>query len=645
MKWIIKEDGSIGVKHQNLTLDGGFPKMNGKGIRTLSVHVTEKNYGGTITYSTLEGNIITDLLVVGDKLALETRLEGFEHAPHWIHPIGDLSVTGGDRFFKQGFGFAGPSGIYPLDKELDGKCLESYLATGIISDSNETIVFGCFDNTRFLHRATLRGYAKRSGLNDQHFGEMNYLLESGFSTEGILCEGSLQLPTLYFMAGCDPLQIFVDFARELANANGVSKCKDSRYHFCSWYHRGPYYNIHDLNEMLTGLERIDPKPELQAIQIDDGYYPAVGDWLLPSYKFPNTLKEAFRLINEKGYQPGVWVAPFMVGSNSEVAKNHPDWLLKDIEGNKIVEFHCIEQGYQNESHNDDFTYVLDSSHPEAFAYLRTVFSTMRKWGAAVYKTDFMDWGYRDSLTVQRYTPGKTSAEYFMDVIKMIRNEIGEESYWLACISPFAPLVGYADGMRIGNDMACTWTLNEAAHLMRESAASQYMNGVLWQNDPDVTYIRDILIKHTKEQREAVAIWNSIIGGCVSTSDPFHRINQDALKLWRFIKPSKEVTAALIIDWDKAGLKNTAVRHYPKQNAWSVFTINIFDEEKTIIRKIESLTGESKLHVYEWGIDHIEYLGEKEELVFDMKPTSGKLYYLTKDNRPPASAMTLGGIDK
>ncbi|MGE5557992.1 MAG: hypothetical protein ACM3WV_05195 [Bacillota bacterium] len=55
---------------------------------------------------------------------------------------------------------------------------------------------------------------------------------------------------------------------------------------------------------------------------------------------------------------------------------------------------------------------MDTSHPEAFAYLRHVFRTLRKWGAVFYKIDFLDWGFKDSTKVKRHAPGKTSMQYF-----------------------------------------------------------------------------------------------------------------------------------------------------------------------------------------------------------------------------------------
>ncbi|MCL1888857.1 MAG: alpha-galactosidase [Kiritimatiellaeota bacterium] len=641
LRWVLEKDGRVGVTYKGVRLEAGYPHMDGKPARPLETRFTAAPNGGVLRLATMDGEIT--LTFGGDEnaLTLDTTLEGFERAPHWTQPFARMTIKGADRFFKQGFGFGGPSGLYALDEKLDGQMLESYMATGLLNGRGETVVFGPLDNTRFLHRATLATEVRRFGLNDQFRERPAHFLEAGFSTEGVACGGKLVLPTLWFMAGDEPFDVFTRFAEALAKANHVKPLKASRYHFCSFYQRGTYFDMRDLAGFLDGLEKLSPKVELQTIQLDAGYHPRLGDWLLPCHKFPNTVKEAFDLIRAKGYVPGVWVGPFMVGSESELAKQHPDWLLRDASGDKIRGMQSFDGG-TCDIFSDEYIHVLDTSHPGAFEHLRHVFATMREWGARFFKTDFLDWGFRDSLEVRRHTPGKTSCEYFMDVARMIRETIGEDSYWLACISPFANMAGLADGMRIDNDRGCSWHSQGIANLMRECAADHYMNGILWQNDPDVSYVRDLLINYTPEQREALAIWNSLLGLSVNTSDPFHRVDPRALALWRFVKPSAKVESAKIMDWGKTGLKDTIVRAYPGRKAWAAYVMNVGGEARTVLRSVKQLIGRDKAHAYEWGPEKIRYAGELDTLVFDLRPTSGVLWYLCEGKCPPPPGMSLGG---
>ena len=90
----------------------------------------------------------------------------------------------------------------------------------------------------------------------------------------------------------------------------------------------------------------------------------------------------------------------------------------------------------------------------------------------------------------RHDLTRTSVEAFRSVLQMIREEIGEDSYWLACIAPYAPCLGLADGMRVSNDAGPSWSEGSQGNMIEETLASQYFNNVFWQNDPDCVVLRD-----------------------------------------------------------------------------------------------------------------------------------------------------------
>jgi hypothetical protein len=273
---------------------------------------------------------------------------------------------------------------------------------------------------------------------------------------------------------------------------------------------------------------------------------------------------------------------------------------------------------------------------------------MKKWGATMYKTDFMDWGVRDSTQYQRHTPGKTSVQYFIDVIEMIREEIGPESYWLACISPYAQFLGLADGMRIGNDMACTWSKRSATHILTETVATQYFNGILWQNDPDVTYVRDIVTEFSDIETKAIAIWNAMSGGSVNTSDPLHRLSPDAVKLWRFLQPGPtfdQHPRTIYLGWEKSGIKNIAVREIPSREAYAIYAINIEDAPVNEVINVKQATGWDSAHIYLWDVGSSCYLGKKDEFTAKLPVHGGQLFYVAKEMTPPPEEMTIYGVTK
>lgn len=72
--------------------------------------------------------------------------------------------------------------------------------------------------------------------------------------------------------------------------------------------------------------------------LDDGWfgnkYPrendraGLGDWQVNRKKLPNGVPYLVKTANEKGVEFGIWIEPEMVNPSSELAENHPDWILR-----------------------------------------------------------------------------------------------------------------------------------------------------------------------------------------------------------------------------------------------------------------------------------------------------------------------------
>lgn len=308
---------------------------------------------------------------------------------------------------------------------------------------------------------------------------------------------------------------------------------------------GVFHNLDQktLEEYLDGFKQYHEEVPFTHIQIDAGYFPACGDWLDDFYRFPQGLKHAAETILKAGYEPGIWIGPFMVGDTSRLFREHPDWMLKDRKGGYVHPWQWYNEpkpwGYADYDY-----YVLDTSHPDAMEYLRTVFTTLRQWGITLFKTDFMFWGLQNSANVIRHTPGKTSVEYYRDILKMIRESIGEDAKWLGCIAPFIPSLGFVDIMRVAGDVGAQWEEDGfgPSNMIQELVADQYFNNVYWQNDPDAVMLRDFHISLKPAQIEALALLAAMSGSTIYTSDPIHKIGKDRLDFLRFIRPRHLVNA-------------------------------------------------------------------------------------------------------
>ncbi len=643
----INPNGTYNINTGDIYLRNCIPAIDGQAVIPVSSTISHHENGSTVIYQLTQGTIKLTFTKAEQSMVIKSEYSGFSKAPDWFYPLAFGKIEGANRFYKQGMGFAGPSGVYDIpDPQMkiesarlkeDVWSYESYMAAGLLSPASHTCAIGAFDHSQYLYRSTIYNHQHRFGLIDRHMDTNKVYFETGFAIEHIKPKGHIiNLPDIHIFCGDDPFNTFRQYAVGMAEYNNVQLNHDPKYYYCSWYLYEHDFTQSDLKSIINGLNSIEPALPMQAIQIDAGYS-HLGDWLNTNEKFPDGLKNAFDMIREAGFEAGIWVGPFMVNSNSFIYKEHPEWLLKDLDGNIIVEW---EEDY----HGGGKVCILDSSHPGAFEYLRKVFRTLKEWGASYYKTDFMDWGLQDSNKVSRYNPGKTSVQYFTEVVKMIREEIGNNSYWLGCISPFQQMIGYVDGMRITNDVHTGWTRESTINMFRETFAGQYFNNILWQNDPDVLYVREEKNKFTEDETYSLALWDGITGGVVNTSDALHEVPVDRLQLWRFVQPGKEKKIAKLPFWADDKIHLVAVRDYTDLNAWGILIVNTSDEVFEGNYEIKELTGDiDEGYCYEWLPGKKSRVGKISKLKPRLRMHQSILYYVSKEDNPPAPDLGIAGI--
>jgi len=606
MKYSIDKSGSFSVSSEKISLSLCYPKINGRSIHPIRVDARRDG----ITYR-LDGFTISVVFKktdrMGKTIAIDTSVSG--DVPNDIHDIsiiGDGKIIGGTKAFRQGFGLAGPSGFVNTEKELTFES-DAVCAFG----SDEECISLCFrDNRRYRN----------------HFEFRNGCVSSLVDTEFTLKDGD-SLPTLYLSSAADFNTALHACAVSIAETmNARRHFTKPAFHWCSWYYL--YHTLDDakLDNYLEGFAKYKDQIPFTHIQIDAGYFPSTGDWLQNNGRFTDGLEGAAKRIMRAGYQPGIWIGPYMVGDESEIAKNHPDWLLKNLDGTFVKPWTFYNEpkvwGYR-----DCDYYVLDTSHPEAMKYIRGVFRTLRSYGYTLFKTDFLLWGLQDSTTVRRYTPGKTSFEYFRELMVAIREEIGEDSAWLGCIAPFMPTVGFVDMIRISADVGAQWSPENGFgpdNMINEVDADQYFNNVYWQNDPDSVMVRDFHIWIDQPQIDALAIYAAMSGGAIYTSDPIHEIGEDRRKLLEFIRPEFKVMAEYP-RWQSENPVKLLVNRLA-QGAL-VYFFNPTNDERYEFPDWKSLVGAKYKHIR-------EYHGKSAKVAdvnhIQLAPRSGKLFFLTQE---------------
>lgn len=513
MRYMIHPNGSIDFFLGDVCLTGGYPAIDGVPLRPLRVEAG----GDAAVYTMCDGTLTLHVHQTQDAIELRAKTSGLTGS-HDISVFAGAKVSGCTKAFRQGLGLGGPSGFVTPE---GNESVDSVALIALGSDA-DCVTLHVVDQKKYL----------------SHFLYENGCVQACFDTEGVLPETE-ELPTVIIRRGESFDAALRRCAKEIAVFLGARPIKKPAFHWCSWYYL--YHNLDQptLESYLDAFAGMRAEAPFTHIQIDAGYFPSCGDWLGYSPRFPQGLEGAAKAIKAAGYEPGIWIGPFMVGDESAIFRDHPDWLLHYTDGTLVTPWQQFNEpkpwGYRDSNYG-----VLDTSHPDAMAYIRGVFRQMRAWGYTLYKTDFLKWGLQDSAKVVRHTPGKTSYEYFRDLMAAIREEIGDESAWLGCIAPFMPAIGFVDMMRIGSDVGAKWEEHGfgPTNMIREIVADQYFNNVYWQNDPDAVLLRNFHIHLKQEQIEALALLQATSGGVITTSDPIHQIAENRQALLRLIRPDK-----------------------------------------------------------------------------------------------------------
>jgi alpha-galactosidase len=292
--------------------------------------------------------------------------------------------------------------------------------------------------------------------------------------------------------------------------------------WCSWYCFGPKVTAPQVLQNLDVIAR--QVPGLRYIQIDDGYQPAMGDWLETGAAFGGDVQGVLAAIRERGFEPAIWVAPFIAEAGSGLFREHPDWFVKDADGAPLRSDRVTFGGWRRGP-----WYAVDGTHPGAQAHLERVFGTMRdRWGVTYFKLDANFWG---ALHGGRFhDPRATRLEAYRRGMQAVLRGT-RDAFVLGCNHPIWGSLGLLHGSRSSNDIKREW--KRFATIARQNLWRNWQNGRLWWNDPDAVVLSGDLAE--EEYRfHATSIYAS--GGMILSGDDLTRILPHRLEMLRKLQP-------------------------------------------------------------------------------------------------------------
>jgi len=296
--------------------------------------------------------------------------------------------------------------------------------------------------------------------------------------------------------------------------------------WCSWYYYWQGVSEESITANLEYLTAHRQELPLEYFQIDDGYQAEIGDWLTPNEKFPHGIAPLAARIRERGFRPGLWVAPFLMGVRSRLFAEHPEWAVQYSPGQPCV---AIVNWAQN-------CYALDCTRPEVVDWLERTFRTIiEEWGYEYVKIDFTFAAAVDGI---RHDPDVTRAQAYRRGVEAIRRAVGD-GFILGCGNPVGPSVGLINGMRIGPDVAPYWTppvraagdrsdlsVPSTLNAIRNVLHRWWMHRSLWLNDPDCLLLRGSETALTADEVVTLATVIGMSGGMLLDSDNLTRLEPE-----------------------------------------------------------------------------------------------------------------------
>ncbi len=300
--------------------------------------------------------------------------------------------------------------------------------------------------------------------------------------------------------------------------------------YCTWYY---YYKEVTGQDFLDNLEALAANREpfaAEYVQIDDGYQKRQGDWLELDESWHFTLKEAADRIKAKGMKPGIWLMPFVASTASKVFQEHPDWFVRDKNGEPVR-----RRGWTPPPEQE--WCCLDGTNPEVQAHIAGVFRAMHDMGYEYFKLDGLGYGMTAGA---RYDRNATTVSAFRQLLRTIRETV-PDCLLMACSEPFMPCLGFFDNARVSCDTSRYFSLEGSPNRNFPQLGADILNAAhqtlanFWKYDrwfrcdPDTLMARQDNAFYTLGEAK-ISVLTGVLSGISITSDRLDTIAPDRLRL-------------------------------------------------------------------------------------------------------------------
>lgn len=403
--------------------------------------------------------------------------------------------------------------------------------------------------------------------------------------------------------------------------------------YAGWNSFDYYLNTETLPDIVENAEAIRSVPALRDgikwICVDSGWEYRWGEYVAVEHRFPGGLPNLVKQMRRRGFQTGIWTAPLMVERwSTRTTRWDPDVLVKDEAGNYQAVF-------------NDNCFIVDPTHPAGERYLRELYRSLRRAGIRYFKCDFLEMGFAHGR--HRFKRHMSLTDVNRRVLEIIREEIGRDSFLIACIEAPEAAIGICDAIRISGDMHNLWACAQYSAL--NTAWRWWMHGKLVWNDPDMIPIRgpetaDVSREAYRVEkpyrfmggdsgplfdRRESELWMAfclLSGGLFSLCDRMDRLNAAGRRIATIAMANRSQVAGKPVDFYEPGLPAIYLQQDQPSTRLGVF--NWYDEARTIRVHTDGL-----LDIPEGTVLHELWSGTKRRWSgpFTVRvPPHGCLYY-------------------
>ncbi|MEY3241356.1 MAG: hypothetical protein RIR11_2795 [Bacteroidota bacterium] len=263
---------------------------------------------------------------------------------------------------------------------------------------------------------------------------------------------------------------------------------------------------------IMGFDQLEQQVEMVAQSglpfthfcLGNGWQTQNGDWIGPKQAPKHQLSA---LIRSKGLRPALTFSPFTASVQSDLARQHPDWLVQ-YNGKPILVTTA----------NGGDAYALDVYHAGVREYIAAVFYQFtERWG---FDTFFLE-----DLSAACAWPKleKTRGQLMEEATTLIRSSAGN-AYLIAAQVPVGAAIGHYDAVQMGSPLyrmakdKLDWLLTGGHLNIQPLLAAQYIRNAHLQIAGNPIALRSTLDKKSARAQYMHLIAQALCSDILMVSD-------------------------------------------------------------------------------------------------------------------------------